>query len=62
MSEEFEELRATLPLEPISFDSVKHCQYVLATDIFDKELNDSQEPLGQGFGDDEVDHDLRADC
>jgi hypothetical protein len=33
MSEEFEELRETLLLEPISSDSVKHCQYVLATDI-----------------------------
>jgi hypothetical protein len=38
-----------------SFDSAT-VNIVLATDIFDKELNDPQEPLGQGF-EEEVDQD-----
>jgi hypothetical protein len=50
MSEEFEELRATLfcRADLLRFRQVI-VNIVLATDIFDKELNDLRKSLGQGF-------------
>jgi hypothetical protein len=45
---EFEELRATLFATRASFDSAS-VNIVLATDIFDKELNDSARVVGTGL-------------
>jgi hypothetical protein len=63
MSEEFEELRATLfatRADLLRFRQVA-VNIVLATDIFDKELNDLRKNRwARAFGDDEVGHDLRA--
>jgi hypothetical protein len=63
MSEEFEELRATLfatRADLLRFRQVI-VNIVLATDIFDKELNDLRKSRwDRAFGDDEVDQDLRA--
>jgi hypothetical protein len=64
MSEEFEELRATLfatRADLLRFRQVI-VNIVLATDIFDKELNDLRKNRwNRAFGDsDEVNHDLRA--
>jgi hypothetical protein len=62
-SEEFEELRATLfatRADLLRFRQVI-VNIVLATDIFDKELNDLRKSRwDKAFGDDKVDHDLRA--
>jgi CheY-like chemotaxis protein len=63
MSEEFKELRATLfatRADLLRFRQVI-VNNVLATDIFDKELNDLRKNRwDRAFGDDEVDHNLRA--
>jgi hypothetical protein len=63
MSDEFEELRATLfstRAELLRFRQVV-VNIVLATDIFDKELNDLRKKRwDRAFSDNEVDHDLRA--
>jgi hypothetical protein len=63
MSEEFEDLRATLfatRADLLRFRQVI-VNIVLATDIFDKELNDRRKNRwARAFGDEEVDQDLRA--
>jgi CheY-like chemotaxis protein len=63
MSEEFEELRATLFATRADLLRFRQMivNIVLATDIFDKELNDLRKSRwDRAFGDDKVDHDLRA--
>jgi hypothetical protein len=63
VSEKYEELRATLfatRADRLRFRQVV-VNIVLATDIFDKELNDLRKNRwDRTFGDDEVGHDLRA--